>query len=213
MRVAGLKGSVRVFCFLLSGVSIASVQRQPAAAEAHTSALWTNGPSTEPSFFPIAVWLQDAQNAARYKAAGINLYIGLWHGPTTTQLAALEKTGMRLICAQNSVGLENKNNPIIAGWLQHDEPDNSHHKGPGPLFPPEEIQRVYQTMRAADPSRPVLLNLGEGVAWDDYAGRGIRRQHPEDYPEYIKGCDIASFDIYPVVHANRAVAGHLEFVG
>jgi hypothetical protein len=56
------------------------------------------------------------------------------------------------------------------------------------------------------------LNLGQGVAWDNYIGRGVRRNHPEDYPEYIKGCDIASFDIYPVVHDNPEVAGKLEFV-
>lgn len=201
-----------VFCFLLSALLVASIQGQPAAAEAVAAAVWTNGPSTAPDFFPIAVWLQDPTNAARYKAAGINLYLGLRHGPTTAQLAALDKTGMRVICTQNAVGLENKSNPIIAGWLHHDEPDNAHHKGPGPLISPEEIQHAYQAMRTADPSRPVLLNLGEGVAWDDYPGRGVRRHHPEDYPEYIKGCDIASFDIYPVVHASRAVAGHLEFV-
>lgn len=34
----------------------------------------------------------------------------------------------------------------------------------------------------------------------------------EDYPEYVKGCDIASFDIYPAVHDKPEVAGKLEFV-
>jgi len=58
----------------------------------------------------------------------------------------------------------------------------------------------------------VLLNLGQGVAWDNYIGRGVRRNHPEDYPEYVKGCDIASFDIYPVVHEAPEIAGKLEFV-
>ena len=58
----------------------------------------------------------------------------------------------------------------------------------------------------------MLLNLGQGVAWDNYIGRGVRRNHPEDYPEYIKGCDIASFDIYPAVHDHADVAGKLWFV-
>jgi hypothetical protein len=40
----------------------------------------------------------------------------------------------------------------------------------------------------------------------------VRRNHPEDYPEYVKGCDIASFDIYPAVHDKAEVAGKLEFV-
>jgi hypothetical protein len=57
-----------------------------------------------------------------------------------------------------------------------------------------------------------LLNLGQAVAWDNYIGRGVRRNHPEDYPEYIRGGDIISFDIYPVVHDSKEIAGHLEYV-
>ena len=49
-------------------------------------------------------------------------------------------------------------------------------------------------------------------AWDNWIGRGVRRNHAEDYPEYLKGCDIASFDIYPAVHESPEVAGKLEFV-
>jgi hypothetical protein len=58
----------------------------------------------------------------------------------------------------------------------------------------------------------VFLNLGQGVAYDNYIGRGVRRNHPEDYPLYIRGCDIVSFDIYPAVHDKPEVAGKLEFV-
>jgi hypothetical protein len=50
------------------------------------------------------------------------------------------------------------------------------------------------------------------VAWDNWYGRGVRSRHPEDYPEYIKGCDIVSFDIYPVVHEHPEVSGKLERV-
>ncbi len=67
-------------------------------------------------------------------------------------------------------------------------------------------------MKAVDSSRPILLNLGQGVAWDGWYGRGKRNHHPEDYPEYLKGCDIASFDIYPVNHDSREVHGNLWFV-
>ena len=55
----------------------------------------------------------------------------------------------------------------------------------------------------------MLLNLGQGVAWDNYIGRGVRRNKPEDYPEYLKGCDIASFDIYPAVHDHADIVGKL----
>ncbi|UCF15741.1 MAG: hypothetical protein JSW59_20290, partial [Phycisphaerales bacterium] len=43
-------------------------------------------------------------------------------------------------------------------------------------------------------------------------GRGVRTNHPEDYPEYLKGCDIASFDIYPAAHSKPQVAGNLWYV-
>src|SRR6187402_1134989 len=100
--------------------------------------------------------------------------------------------------------------------VQNDEPDNAQplgqNQGYGPPILPEKIVRKYEQMRAADPTRPVLLNLGQGVAWDNYIGRGVRRNRPGDYPEYIKGCDIASFDIYPACHDHADVKGKLEFV-
>ncbi|MCI0744916.1 MAG: hypothetical protein L0Y58_05865 [Verrucomicrobia subdivision 3 bacterium] len=177
---------------------------------------WSNGPPTNADYFPIAVWLQNPKNAERYRTAGINLYVGLWRGPTAEQLEALRKAGMRVICGQNAFALSNKSNPVIAGWMHNDEPDNAQSlgrgKGYGPPVLPSEILRLYEKMRAADPTRPVVLNLGQGVAWDNYIGRGVRRNHPEDYAEYLKGCDIASFDIYPAVHSDKAVAGKLEFV-
>jgi hypothetical protein len=99
--------------------------------------------------------------------------------------------------------------------MHDDEPDNAQSKpggGYGPPVPPEKIQEDYRRLKAADPSRPVLLNLGQGVAWDGYIGRGVRTNHPEDYPEYLKGCDIASFDIYPAVHEKKEIAGKLWYV-
>jgi len=177
---------------------------------------WSNGPPESEAYFPIGVWLQNPRNAAKYKEAGINLYVGLHKGPTEDQLAALTKAGMPVICHQNAVGLEHKDNPIIVGWMHGDEPDNAQSlgdgRGYGPPIKPEVILRDYEKIRAADPTRPVLLNLGQGVAWDNWIGRGVRRNQPGDYPKYIQGCDIASFDIYPAVHDSPEVAGKLEFV-
>jgi len=123
---------------------------------------------------------------------------------------------MRVICSQNKVGLAHRNDPTIVAWMHGDEPDNAQSlgagKGYGPPILPEKIVASYDRIRAADPNRPVLLNLGQAVAWDNYIGRGVRRNHPEDYPEYVKGCDIASFDIYPVAHDNPEIAGNLWYV-
>ncbi|MCD6339786.1 MAG: hypothetical protein J7M29_10460 [Verrucomicrobia bacterium] len=174
---------------------------------------WERGPSASESFFPIGVWLQNPARAAVYRRGGFNLYIGLWKGPTEAQLEALRKAGMRTVCAQNEVGLRHRSDPTIAGWMHGDEPDNAQPlpggKGYGPPIPPEKVVADYRRMRRADPSRPVLLNLGQGVAWDGWYGRGPRSRHPEDYPKYIQGCDIVSFDIYPAAHRSPEVAGKL----
>jgi len=177
----------------------------------------TNRPWSDPAFFPTAVWLQAPHNAARFKEAGINLYVGLWKGPTAEQLAQLAAVGMPVICEQNETALRDPHREIVAGWMHGDEPDNAQSLPMldryGDPIKPETIEADYRRLRAADPSRPVVLNLGQGVAWDQWIGRGVRRNHPEDYPLYLRGCDIASFDIYPVTHDREPVAGKLEFVG
>ena len=174
------------------------------------------GKLADPNFFPLAVWLQSPANAAKYKAAGINTYVGLWRGPTAEQLAELKKQGMLVVCSQNAAGREHLDDATILAWMHGDEPDNAQRvrgqKGYGPPIEPAKIVADYERLKAADPSRPVFLNLGQGVAWDNYIGRGVRRNHPEDYAQYVKGCDIASFDIYPACHDNPEVAGKLWFV-
>jgi hypothetical protein len=200
----------RILLLLLAANALAVSGAEPAAPK------WKNGLSTDPHFFPIAVWLQSPRNAERYKAAGINTYVGLWDGPTEEQLAALKKAGMRVFCEQNSVALKHLDDPMIAGWMHGDEPDNAQAnpggKGYGPPITPEKIQSEYVRIQTADPTRPVMLNLGQGVAYDQYIGRGVRRGHLEDYPEYIKGGDIVSFDIYPAVHETPEIAGQLWYV-
>lgn len=183
------------------------------AASAQTAPRFANGLPQDPAFFPIAVWLQAPQAAARYRELGINLYIGLWQGPTREQIDALAAAGMPVICEQNEVGLANGGRTIV-GWMHVDEPDNAQAAaiGYGPPIPPADIAARYESMHRADPTRPVFLNLGQGAAWDSWHGRGSRTNRPEDYPEYLKGCDIACFDIYPVTHTHADVRGRLEWV-
>jgi hypothetical protein len=197
--------------FLILSLAVVS----PAWGAENAAKTKTRGKSPE-DFFPLAVWMQDPAKAKTYQAAGINTYVGLWQGPTEDQLNQLKQAGMRVVCHQNEIGLKHLEDPTIVAWMHGDEPDNAQSRGArlgfGLPIPPETIVEDYLKIRTADPSRPVLLNLGQGVAWDGWYGRGERTGHPEDYPEYVKGCDIASFDIYPACHSSREVAGQLEFV-
>jgi hypothetical protein len=177
---------------------------------------WKYSVPADQNDFPIAVWLQDPSNASRYKQAGINLYVGLWRGPNESQLAALKRSGMRLICSQNKVGLAHRDDPTIVGWMHGDEPDNAQEitdratgkRSYGGPVPPSRIVDDYQKLRAVDPTRPILLNLGQGVANDDWKGRGAGAKL-DDYLTYVKGGDIISFDVYPVAGLDRADGGNL----
>ncbi len=205
--------------FLVALLAVAHLEAEPVTTELAAGSpyrSWSHGPSTEPGYFPIAVWLQDPRNAVKYRAAGFNTYVGLWKGPTEEQLAMLKQAGMRVICEQNEVALRRLDDDTIMGWMHGDEPDNAQSLGAGlgwgdPVAP-ERIVADYQRIQQRDPSRPVLLNLGQGVAWDDYYGRGKRTRHPEDYPRYLAGADVVSFDIYPAVHDRQEVAGKLWYV-
>lgn len=161
-------------------------------------AMWNNGPSPDSAYFPIGVWLQSPHRAQAYQAIGINTYVGLWQGPTSEQLETLKQNGMRVICDQNSTGLSYIDDPIIMGWMHGDEPDNAQRQADGSWggpVPVEKLQADYQRMRSLDPSRPVWLNLGQGVANDEWVGRAAP---VETYPDYVATSDIVSFDVYPV---------------
>jgi hypothetical protein len=161
---------------------------------------FSGGPPSDPSFFPIAVWLQDPSLASQYAAIGINLFIGLWQGPTDPQLAALAQSRMPVACDQNSVGLAHRSDKTVIAWTQEDEPDNAQavDGGYGPCIAPAAIVGLYQTWTANDPTRPVFLNFGQAVANDAWVGRGSCSGHNGDYAQYANGADIVSFDVYPV---------------
>ena len=214
--VGGTRGSAAKPLVALTSHSRSMDARQPSRTFAMSVYRSADRLPADPSFFPIGVWLQDPANAPSYKAIGINLFIGLWEGPTDAQLSALGGAGMPVFADQNAVGLAHRDDPTLAGWLQQDEPDNAQSDGAGgygPCIDPSVVIARYQAMRANDPTRPVLLNLGQGVAWDEdrpYVGRGSACGAKwGQYPEYVKGADIVSFDIYPVTSPYENIQGQL----
>ena len=212
---AGLAAAIGML-FWLPGVLCTAAPNENPRATASGYAKWQNGPGKDATFFPIAVWLQDPRNAPKYQAIGVNLYVALWEGPTAEQIAELKRHHMPVICDQNEYALKHLDEKTIVGWMHGDEPDNAQSlgegKGYGPPIPPEKIIEAYRKIKEKDPTRPVMLNLGQGVAWDTWYGRGVRTNHPDDYAQYVRGGDIVSFDIYPAVHDNPAVAGKLWYV-
>jgi hypothetical protein len=169
-------------------------------------AQWKNGPPADPGFFPIAVWLQNPRDASRYKEAGINVYVALGRGANAEQLGLLKAAGIKAVVEARRGELPNKEDPTIIAWMHGDEPDNAQpirdpetkkSKGYGPPIAPSKIVADYERLRSLDPTRPILLNLGQGVANDQWKGRGPQGKL-EDYLTYVKGGDVISYDVYPV---------------
>ncbi len=175
---------------------------------------WPNGPPNDPAFFPVGVWRQDPALAPKYRQIGVNLYVGPRGITSSERLDPIRKAGMRAILMADDSAPLLRDDPAVAGWMQEDEPDSAQLLGPckgfGPPVPPSDVRREYDRIRAEDPTRPVLLSLGPGAAWDHCPSRGARRGHPEDYLEYARGGDILSFNFYPVNREEPEVAGRLE---
>jgi hypothetical protein len=167
---------------------------------------WSNGIPTDPSFFPIAVWLQGSWHATELAHLGVNIYVGNNAGTDSmaaSDLATIKQQGMYAILGQDSVGLADIGDPTVAGtvvgwWMSPDEPDNAQlppDGGPyGPPVNPATLVTQYNAYRAKDPTRPVFLGLGQGVAYDGWEGRGSNAP-PES--GYVPASDIVAFDIYP----------------
>jgi hypothetical protein len=69
---------------------------------------WNNGIPTDPTFFPIAVWLQGSWHATELAQLGVNIYVGNNAGTDSmavSDLATIKKLGMYAILGQDSVGL------------------------------------------------------------------------------------------------------------
>ncbi len=174
-----------------------------------------NGFPADADFFPIGVWSQSPARAASYKAIGINTFVGLYEGPTENQLAELALQDMFAVAGQNDIGLKSPNRDVIKAWMQDDEPDNAQ---PlllglrGTCIPANEVARRTREMKARDPTRPVMINFGQGVANEFWRGRGLCNGDQGYYDSAIRGADILSYDIYPVGSETPQVKGKLEYV-
>jgi hypothetical protein len=183
-----------------SGVSSSCAPKLPAIAWTSPYAGWTQGVPTDPTFFPLAVWLQGSWHATELAGLGINIYVGNNAGVdpmAASDLATIKALGMYAIIGQDSVGLASKNDPTIIGWwMTPDEPDNAQADdgGYGPPVSPSTLVAQYQSYKTTDPTRPIWLGLGQGVAYDGWEGRGSNAP-PES--GYVPASDIIAFDIYP----------------
>jgi hypothetical protein len=201
-----------LICLALSLFAVAAHAAAQNDASNSLYSGWLNGPSTAPGYFPLGVYLQSTRRIGAFRDIGMNLYIRISDGTDEKNLAVLAENKMPLIVEQNRTTLSSAYQSMIVGWLQPDEPDNAQpngHRGYSTCVPPSQVVTAYDMLKAADPSRPVQLNFGRGVADEHWLGRhDCAGQTTSYYPPAIVGGDIISFDIYPVASYH----GRLELI-
>ncbi|HET9957959.1 MAG TPA: hypothetical protein VFQ61_25855 [Polyangiaceae bacterium] len=162
---------------------------------------WPRGLWTDTAHFPIGVWMQNPDNAQRFRDVGINLFLGLWEGPTDEQLAGLLEQGVRTICDQKGVWQSHLEDSTIAAWMSEWGPDNAQERageGYDPCIPPSDVTATIREIAARDATRPVLLGFGRGLADPEWVGRGECTGRTDMYPEYAREADVVGFHSYPV---------------
>ena len=168
-------------------------------------AKWPGGPPSDPNFFPVTVWLQDPSTARDYKAIGINLFVGLWKGPTEEQLKVLAESDMPVLAGFRESIRAAPNSNLIRGWTFMDEPDNAQPKaggGWGPCVLPPVIIDRYRNLKSRDDTKPVYLNLGQGVVNEKWVGRGEVCRMPGFFVPYC--CKIGL--VSPVLTYRKGVS-------
>jgi hypothetical protein len=192
--------------FLAASVVVGLMPPASSAVAQSPYTEWPNGPSTDPSYFPIGIWNTyiTPERVPLWQALGINTFVGQQEQVTLQNVYDVANAGMALSCLQDPLLMDHLAEPAfgaVNAWSHMDEPDNAQPVagGWGPCVPPSVIIQRYYEMKAQDPTRPVYLNLGQGVCWpytQQYYGRGLGASW-EQYPEFCKGADIISFDVYP----------------
>lgn len=66
-----------------------------------TDNMISRGVNSDPTYFPIAVWLQNPSDAIDYKSYGINMYVGIHGGLDQNKFDLLKDADMNVIAHQN----------------------------------------------------------------------------------------------------------------
>jgi hypothetical protein len=128
---------------------------------------WSN-----PTFFPISVFLGSMQAAERYKSLGINTYQAMEHNVSTVPLSSVTNTGMFVMAQQEEwTPAEVGNNPNVVSWFISDEcdmgysdctPDWNHDNGEYGRLAVQ--QSCVNKVSAYNDGRFKHANFGNGVA-------------------------------------------------
>ncbi len=153
-------------------------------------------------FFPIMSWAQSAGRYQRLAQMGFNT-----HASGKADPEAAKAAGCYAVTSFDSALIGHSH---LLAWIHGDEPDMPQGRGAEakPRRSPEEIVGIYQRIKEADRTRPVFVTFTACFMKED--GRFPAEVKEKVYPEFVKGCDVVGFDIYPIYGSGHA--NHLDWV-
>ncbi len=199
-------GTAYVYEALVAGVPLEAGAPAPAvSAAAAVAALprvpWYGGPAyyakfpkaaasgwTNPSFFPISVFLGKPSHAASLKAIGINTYMGAEHDGSS--LTSITNQGISVLAQTEWSPAEVGNNAGVVGWHASDECE----MGYGGCSSATENGRLAQQqtfvsqLRGLNDGRFIQANFGNGVLGTWWA--------PTTMDDQVGLMDLTSVDKY-----------------
>lgn len=147
---------------------------------------------TDPTFFPISVYLSKAapDHVSALKGAGVNTYMAIEHSPSEFPLTNITSQGMFAMPNQDEWTVaEVGNNPLAVAWFISDECDMGYGGCTGTEFDQLATQQNYvNTVRARNDGRFVHANFGNGILRTFWS--------PTTMDDHVQLMDSASADKY-----------------
>ena len=164
------------------------------------------------AFFPLMSWLQAPEVFPLLRSLGFNTFCGNQKGVSALrQCMEARKCGGYAVVHYDPEAVGDQG---MLAWIHGDEPDmprkakNNDESSTDIRYEPKTDQAVtsemFRTIRSGDNSkRPVFMTC-TAYFMDEFTNRYTALQKERYYPAFLKSCDVAGFDIYPVYGWNQA---------
>jgi len=153
------------------------------------------------AFLPIMSWAQDPKNFKMLRRQGINTFVGNQSNVSAKmQCDAAREAGGYGVPGFRDKAAEAIGHPHLLAWIHGDEPDNPRKQDDGAFKPKRSVDEVaakYREIKSHDPSRPVCVTFTTQFM-SQKRGKYDAAMQRKLYPAFMKSCDIAGFDEYPI---------------
>jgi len=142
---------------------------------------------TDPSFFPIAVFLGKPEHAPSLYSIGVNTYMGAEHDGSA--MSSITRTGMNVIAQDEWSTSEVGSDQKVVGWFLSDECEMGYSNCGDTEASELAMQKQYAaTARARKDGRFLQANFGNGVLGTFWS--------PNTMDDHLALLDVSSVDKY-----------------